>query len=495
MGYPDKKYRPLIMLDQIDPGWITLLPAVLTILLAFITRQVLLALFLGIAAGGVVLYVQSGQIADLNIIKQFFLPAMGSETYAIILLIYLWSLGGLIGLWHKTGAAKHFAVTVGAKMVKGPRTAKLFTWILGIVFHQGGTISTVLAGTTARPISDMNGVSHEEFAYIVDSTASPSAVMLPFNAWPLYVAGLIVGTIPLLANEFSALDMYIKALAYNYYPMLALFTTFLFSIEVLPWYGKRLKEARHRSRTTGKLDADDAEPLMKVEEPKHQGYYKASLIDFILPLGVLLSMAIIPYALGQFGIIPRNKSNWIGEAFMTALIVAMIVAKLRGMKLKDVLDGFIEGCQGVTVGAIVLGMAVTLGVVTQKIQLADFLIKHLDDLFPFIFFPGALTILCLIIAFATGSSWGTFAVILPIAMPLAYSFNPDPTYLYLCLGAVLGGAVAGDQCSPISDTTVLSSMTTGCDLMHHVKTQLPLAMVNLVLASIISTVVTYMLFG
>jgi Na+/H+ antiporter NhaC len=484
------------MIGNIDPGWMTLLPAGVTIFLAFLTRQVLLALFLGIVTGGLVYYAQTGQISDLNIIKQFFLPAIGSETYAYILLIYLWSLGGLIGLWHKTGAARHFAITVGNKIAKGPRTSKLFTWILGIIFHQGGTISTVLTGTTARPINDMHKVSHEEFAYVVDSTASPVATMVPFNAWPIYVASLIIGTIPLLATEFASFEMYIKALAYNYYAIFALFFTFLFSLELFPWYGKGLKKARERARTTGELDAYDAEPLMKVEEPKDsRKYYKPSMIDFVLPLGTLLSMAIVPYVLGQFGIIPKAKSNWIGEAFMTALLVGMVTAKIRGMTLKDVLDGFVEGCQGVTIGAIVLGMAVTLGFVTQKIQLADFLIAHVDGLFPFIFLPATFTVLCLIVAFATGSSWGTFAVILPVAMPLAYSFNPDPIFLHICLGAVLGGAVAGDQCSPISDTTVLSSMTTGCDLMHHVKTQLPMAMMTILLASITSTAVTYYMFG
>ncbi len=484
------------MIGNIDPGWMTLLPAAVTIFLAFLTRQVLLALFMGIVTGGVVFYLQTGQLSDLNIIKQFFLPAIGSETYAYILLIYLWSLGGLIGLWHKTGAAKHFALTVGKKIARGPRTAKLCTWILGIIFHQGGTISTVLAGTTARPINDMHNVSHEEFAYVVDSTASPVATMVPFNAWPIYVAGLIVGTIPLLANEFAAFDMYIKALAFNFYAIFALLFTFLFSIELLPWYGKRLKEARIRARTTGKLDADDAEPLMKVEElDDGQSYYTPSIIDFLLPLGTLLSMAIIPYVLGQFEIIPKTKSNWIGEAFMTALLVGMVTAKIRGMTLKDVLDGFVEGCQGVTIGAIVLGMAVTLGYVTQKIQLAEFLINHVDGLFPLLLLPGTLTLLCLIVAFATGSSWGTFAVVLPVAMPLAYSFNPDPMFLHICLGAVLGGAVAGDQCSPISDTTVLTSMTTGCDLIHHVKTQLPLAMTTVVLAIAATTAVTYSFFG
>lgn len=485
-----------MVLHSVSLGWLTLLPAVATVFLAFATRQVLLALFIGICTGGVVLALQTGQLADVNIVTRFLLPAIGSETYAVILLIYLWCLGGLIGLWHKTGAARHFADSIGRKIVKGPRTAMLFAWFMGMVFHQGGTVSTVLTGTTVKPVTDANNISHEELSYIVDSTASPIATLIPFNAWPIYVSGLILGSIPLLSDKYDAFDMYLKALPYNFYAIFAVFFTGLFSAELLPWIGKSLKAARVRSRQTGKLDADGAEPLMKVEgaHANRAHGYKPSVWDFLLPIMVLLSIAIIPYVLGAMHIIPKMYSNWVSEAFFMAVLTGMVLAKLRGMALKDVLDGFVEGCQGVTIGAIVLGMAVTLGYVTKQIHMADFIIDLVDQSMPHYLLPGLLTFLCLVIAFATGSSWGTFAVVLPVALPLAYAFNPDPTYVQICLGAVLGGAVAGDQCSPISDTTVLASMTTGCDLLDHVKTQLPLAMVTIVIAIGVSTATTLYLF-
>lgn len=483
------------MIESLDYGWITLLPALLTIVLAFTTRQVVLALFAGIALGGAVLAFQTGKLADLNIVTSFLLPAIGSKTYAIILIIYLWCLGGLIGIWHKTGAARHFAETVGKKIAKGPRTSKLFAWIMGIVFHQGGTVSTVLTGTTVKPVTDAHKVSHEELAYIVDSTASPVATILPFNAWPIYVSGLILGTIPLLDTNFTAFDFYIKALAFNYYAILAVFFTFLVAVELMPWYGKGLKAARRRARETGKLDADNAQPLMRIEGAHAEQAlgYRPSVLDFVLPIGVLLSLAIIPYTLGQLQVLPPEYSNWISEAFLFSVLSAMVLAKLRGMALKDVLDGFIEGCQGVTIGAIVLGLAVTLGYVTQKIHLADFVIDLVDNALPYVIMPAVFTFLSLLIAFATGSSWGTFAVVLPVAMPLAYAFNPDPLFIQISLGGILGGAVAGDQCSPISDTTVLSSMTTGCDLIDHVKTQLPLASLTVIIAMVASTMAAYWL--
>jgi Na+/H+ antiporter NhaC len=145
------------------------------------------------------------------------------------------------------------------------------------------------------------------------------------------------------------------------------------------------------------------------------------------------------------------------------------------MALKEVLDGFLEGCRNMTIGAIVLGLAVTLGTVSKEIGTAQAVIGFVGEGFPFWILPGLLTFVCMGIAFSTGTSWGTYAVVFPVAMPLAFALNADPTFVQICFGAVLGGAVFGDQCSPISDTTILSSMFTGCDMMDHVRTQLPIA--------------------
>ena len=140
-----------------------------------------------------------------------------------------------------------------------------------------------------------------------------------------------------------------------------------------------------------------------------------------------------------------------------------------------------------TIGAIILALAVTLGTVSKELHTADYLVSVVGGALPFAALPALLTLLCMGIAFATGSSWGTYAVVFPVALPLAYHLNPDPFFLKVCFGAVLGGAVYGDQCSPISDTTILSSMFTGCDLMDHVRTQLPLATVAALLGALLST--------
>ncbi|MDZ7694938.1 MAG: hypothetical protein U5K69_28115 [Balneolaceae bacterium] len=170
-------------------GFWSVVPPLVAIVLAFWTKEVISALFVGVALGGII----SGQ---LNIVDSFLIPSIGTEDFALILLVYLWSLGGLIGIWTRTGGAEKFANWASKKIVRGPKSAKFFTWMMGLVFHQGGTISTVLTGATVRPVADKHEVSHEELSYMVDSTASPAATIIPFNVWPIYVGGLVAGTIP-----------------------------------------------------------------------------------------------------------------------------------------------------------------------------------------------------------------------------------------------------------------------------------------------------------
>jgi Na+/H+ antiporter NhaC len=472
-----------------EPNFLSLVPALVAIILAFVTRQVLVSLFLGIVAGGLVLWIRSGEVSQANFIANFFLPALGDKSYATILLVYLWCLGGLLGLWERTGAALHFARVVGGRIARGPQSSLFFAWLLGCVFHQGGTVSTVLAGTTVKPVADKHRVSHEELSYVVDSTASPVATVLPFNAWPGFIAALIVGTVPEVIGDDvgDGIKFFFSSIRYNYYGFIAVGMTLLFSLGWLPWIGSRMRDAKNRARETGKLDRDGASPMLAaVEEDeratgskRERSDYQPSLIDFFLPITVLLSLAILPYVFFE--------KTFINEAFMACLLSAMILAAVRGMAAREILGAFVDGCKTMTIGAIILGLAVTIGYVSKQLHAADYLISLVGDQLPAITLPAILTVLCMLIAFSCGTSWGTYAVVFPIAMPLAWQIFPDPVFLSVCFGAVLGGSVFGDQCSPISDTTILSAMFTGCDLMDHVTTQLPLALLAAGLGVVAST--------
>jgi Na+/H+ antiporter NhaC len=454
-------------------GWASILPAVAVLALVFVTREVVSALVFGILVGGLV-------TRGPNVVASYFLPALATETFAVIVLVYFWSLGGLIGIWGRTGGAARFAAWAGDRVVRGPRTAKLFTWILGMVFHQGGTVSTVLTGTTARPVLERERVSHEEASYLVDVTGAPVASVVPLNVWPLYVAGLVVGTAPLLSTEAEAVSFYFRSVPFNFYAILAVVMALAFALEWLPWEGARMRGARQRARDTGALDRDGAVPLSSRELDRAEvpEGYRSSMADFLVPLLVLIAVAgsgVVPALLaGDLGGIRVP----IAEAFALAIAAGFLLALARGMSLRDAVDGIVNGIKGVTIGALVLGLAVTLGYVSRSLGAAAWLVDTTAGALPAAILPAALFLLCLAVAFSIGSSFSTFAVVFPIALPLAWALSPDPTYLSLCFAAVVGGAAFGDQCSPISDTTILSALATGGDLMDHALTQLPVALVG-----------------
>ncbi|MTI87698.1 MAG: sodium:proton antiporter [Balneolaceae bacterium] len=453
-------------------GFWSVMPPLVAIVLAFYTREVVSSLFLGICLGGVI----AGKI---NIVQDFLIPSIGTESFALIILVYLWALGGLIGIWTRTGGAEKFATWASSKMVRGPQTAKFFTWMMGLVFHQGGTISTVLTGATVRPVADKHKVSHEELSYMVDSTASPAATLIPFNVWPFYVGGLIIGTMPFLETTEQSVAFFFSALPYNFYAIFAILLTLLFAWDKFPFVpGKKMRVAIKRARAGQGLDREGASPMAADEltTQKVPEGYKPGLIDFFGPIGTLLGVAMIPYIVTYFFMGKGEDAVLlVAEAFVLAVLVGFGIALAKGMRLQEAVDGFIDGCKGVTIGAIILALAVTLKEVADAVGTAGYVVDLVGDLIPAFLLPGLLMVLCMIIAFSTGTSWGTYAVVFPVAIPLAWAVVPDQFFLTLCFSAVIGGSVFGDQCSPISDTTILSSLATGCDLMDHVQTQFPLA--------------------
>jgi Na+/H+ antiporter NhaC len=310
----------------------------------------------------------------------------------------------------------------------------------------------------------------------------------------MYVSGLILGTIPFLGTPLVSYKFYLASIPFCFYSIFSIIFTGLFAAGWLPFIGKQMRAARVRSRTTGKLDSDTAEPLLNTHAKEGSpvpSYFKPSAYEFFIPLALLLSVTITPFILWRYDIITDAGANRVNEAFMLATIAAIVVAKVRGMHFHDIMDGFLDGCKDMTIGAIIFALALALAVVTKELHTADYLVHVLSNNITPIVLPGALMILCMITAFSTGTSFGTYAVVYPIALPLAYAINPDPTFIKICFGAVLGGAVFGDQTSPISDTTIFSSMFTGCDLMDHVRTQLPLALFAAICGLVLSTLAVW----
>lgn len=462
----DDPNSPILLKADYHYGAWSLLPAFIAIALCLISREPLLALFSGILVGAFM-------IGRFDISSDVLIPNLATSDAASILLLYLWLLGGLMGIWAKTGAAQAFAETMSQHFVKGPRSAKVITWMLGIIFFQGGTMSTVLVGTTVKPMADKAKVSHEELSYVVDSTASPIASVIAFNAWPAYVQALIfVPGVAFLATEADRLDFFFSSIPFSFYGILAVLGTLLLSLEFTRFSGKPLRSAIKRARETGELDSPHASPvsakeLHQVTVPED---YQAHWIEFVLPLVSLIVVAILTFVL--------SGSPQIHWAFGSALMVSTLFALGKGMQIRQVLEGFGNGWKGVVVASVILMLAITIGAISKQLGGGIYLVDLLGQEIPYWALPVILQILTMLIAFSTGTSWGTYAIAFPLAMPLVWAIsqnqelaNPE-LFMMICFATVLNGSVFGDQCSPISDTTILSAMTTGCDLMDHVKTQI-----------------------
>lgn len=463
----------------------SLLPAFITIALCLLTREPLTALLGGIVVGAIML-------GRYDLTDKVIIPNLAKEGTAALLLLYLWLLGGLLGVWSKTGAAQAFANYMTKHFVKGRKSAKLVSWLLGILFFQGGTMSTVLVGTTVRPLADKAKVSHEEMSYIVDSTASPIASILAFNAWPAYVQALIfIPGVSFLATEADRIAFFFQSIPFSFYSIFAVTGTFLLSLNITTFAGKRIRAAKYRAETQSLLDAPTAKPLSakELQSSDVPEGYSPHVLEFVLPLVTLTAIAI-----GSFIALGSPKINW---AFASALLLSAVIAIVKGMSLNHVIDGFTNGLKGVVFASVILMLAVIIGSISKETGGGLFLVSLLGEQLPFWCLPVILQLITMIIAFSTGTSWGTYAIAFPLAMPLAWAIcqsqelaNPE-LFMMLCFATVLNGSVFGDQCSPISDTTILSAMTTGCDLMDHVKSQLVPATLAASLAGVLWTLTAY----
>ena len=482
-SYNNGTFFQLITLKKHWSFW-ALLPAILTLTLCWLTQEPVTALLLGVGSGALIL-------SKYNIIEDVLIASLMRESSATMILIYLFLLGGLLGIWAKTGAAKAFADWMTQNFVKGPKSAKLVTWILGILFFQGGTMSVVLVGSTVRPLSDKENVSHEELSYIVDSTASPIASQLAFNSWPAYVQSFIyVSGVSFLVTQSDRVAFFFKSVPFCFYAIFAVLGTFLVAIEKPLFIGPKLKAAMKRSREKGLLDAPGSVPLssFELETTIVPDHYSSHFLEFVLPLLCLIGIAI-----GTF--IVYGSPN-ISLAFGLTLMISFIVTLVKGMALLDLIHGVMDGMKSLILGLVILLCAMMIGQITIETGAGLYLTSILGNSIAYWLLPVILQIICVCMAFSTGTSWGTYAIVFPIAMPLAWGvaqysgvLHPE-LFMTICFAAVMDGSVYGDQCSPISDTTVLTAMCTGCDLMDHVKTQLPQATLAAVLAGICWTLVT-----
>ena len=484
-------------------GWLSILPPLVAIVLAFATKQVLLSLFLGIFLGATML---NGWNPGLGFLRSFDEYMVGSlaDTWDAAIMIFLLSIGGMVGVINKMGGTIAVADAL-SKKVKSSKTAQLFTWILGVLVFFDDYANTLIVGPTMRPITDKNNVSKEKLSFLIDSTSAPVTGIALISTWVGYQVGVIRNVYQSMGMEGNYYGIFLQSIPYSYYCIFALVLS-LFTILMQREYGP-MYDAEKRARTTGKLIADGAKPMSSDEitkmEIRKDIKYKAS--NAVVPIVTLIVSAFIGlwyngYLLTEEAINPFSMEGLricFGNAdssmvLLWASMISSILAMVMGVAQKiltmdEAFDSWVDGAKSMVMACMILLLAWSLGTVTKSVGTADFLVQVVSNKLPFAILPVIVFAISAVISFATGTAWGTMAIVIPLAIPLAFSFvevGGDPHMVIVTISAVLSGAIFGDHCSPISDTTIMSSMASGSDHLDHVKTQMPYALTAAVIGAI-----------
>ena len=446
--------------DYIGP--LSLVPASVAILLAFITRNTVFSLAVACLAG--VLVAGEGFIGFPNLL----VGALGNEDFSWILLLEFF-IGILIAFFQRTGAILNFSQFIENRRMTRKRV-QLIAWFMGMFVYFSDYFSPLFVGSTMRALSDRFKISREKLAYICDSTSAPVSILVPITGWAVLVAGLIIGMGP-IEDPGDAMMVFITSIPFNIYAILAVVMVGLIASNIIPDFGP-MKVAEKRAMEEGKLVRDGAQPLMGDELTSIEPFpgIKTSLIwNFIFPV-----LLVIVFAIGSVIITASAKPM---EAFMLAAFMAGIVMRIQGVPLNEITTTAMSGIKGIMPAVVILAFAYALNDLSAALNTADYIVSATEGWLTPSLLPMLAFLITGFIAFSTGTRWGTYAIMIPIAVPLAFNFSGDElnTMVYATLAAVAGGGVFGDHCSPLSDTSILASTGAASDHIDHIKTQLPYA--------------------
>lgn len=481
----------------------TIMPPLVAIILAFITKNVILSLFIGVFSGTFLLQLNGFNVgsAMMNGFLDIITRIIGSlsDPWNAGIILQCLTIGGLIALVSKMGGARAIAESL-AKKAKSPVSAQIITWIMGLLIFFDDYANSLIVGPIMRPITDKMKISRERLAFVVDATAAPIAGIALISTWVGYEISLIRDGYLLIGQEVNAYGIFMSTIPYRFYNILMLLFVVLTAVLVKE-FGPMLK-AERRARATGKVVADGSQPMASSEdkslEPKEG--VKLSIWNAIIPIGTLIITAFIGFYFDGYQVIMNGEDaaliqilqsspvsfEAIREAFgasdasivlfqaaLFASIVAVVMAAgQKILSVSEALETWVEGMKSLIITGVILLLAWSLSSVIKDLGTASFLVSVLSDAIPKFLLPSIIFVLGSIISFATGTSYGTMGILMPLAIPLSFAVSSDPNFVVASVGAVLTGAIFGDHCSPISDTSILSSMGAGSDHIDHVKTQL-----------------------
>jgi Na+/H+ antiporter NhaC len=450
-------------------GALSLLPATTAIVLAFITRNTVFSLAVACLAG--VLAMGSGLLGFPNLLKE----ALGTPAFSWILLLELF-IGTLIAFFQRTGAVRNFTGWVEARRLSRVRV-QLTAWFMGMFVFFSDYFSPLFVGATMRGLTDRFRISREKLAYIADSTSAPVSVLVPVTGWAVFIAGLLIGMGP-VRNAEDAMLAFAYSIPYNFYAWLAVLLVGALCLKLVPEFGP-MRAAERRALEEGKVLRDGAEPLMGEELTDivpHEHVRTHLFWNFILPVLVVIGIGI-----GSFVLV---KTALTMEAFLAAVVILGIIMRVQGIPFADIMRTATAGMKGVMPAIIILAFAYALNDLSKAMGTAAYIVEVTDSWLTPALLPAVTFLIAGTIAFSTGTSWGTFAIMMPIAVPLAFGFSGGELapVVFATISAVAGGGVFGDHCSPLSDTSILASTGAASDHIDHIKTQIPYALTAALLA-------------
>ncbi len=452
----------------------SLLPPVIAIALALITKEVYSSLFVGIlVGGGLYAFGPDGFSFETmfnTIMTDGFIGKL-ADTWNMGIIIFLVVLGVIVVLMNKAGGSRAYGEWA-KKKIKSRKGALLATFGLGALIFVDDYFNCLTVGSVMRPVTDSHKISRAKLSYIIDATAAPICIIAPISSWAAAVSGVVEGA--------DGLELFIKTIPYNLYALLTIVMVVMISALNIDFGPMRKHEI---NAMNGDLYTTDARPYANVDETPVTS--KGKVIDLVLPVVILIALCVVGmvYTGGFFA----------GESFIDAFancdaayglalgsIIALVVNIVyfmvrRVLSFKDCMEAIPEGFKAMVPAILILTFAWTLSAMTNNLG-ADVFVEGLVDATAgklAYFLPAILFLVAVLLAFATGTSWGTFGILIPIIVPL---FAATDTMLVVCIAACLAGAVCGDHCSPISDTTIMASTGGQCDHVNHVSTQLPYAL-------------------
>jgi Na+/H+ antiporter NhaC len=482
-------------------GWQTLLAPLFAIAMALVFRQVYVALFAGIWLGATI-------IKDYNPLQGLFYSvdhyvvdslAGGSGWDHTSIAVFTLLLGGLVGVVSANGGARGVVNSV-SRLATSARRGELATWLMGIMIFFDDYTNTLIVGNTMRPVTDKLRISREKLSYIVDSTAAPVACIAVITSW-------IGFEISLLKDAFESVGMldrnpfttFVASIPYSYYPIL----TLLFVLLIALWgrdFGPMLR-AERRARRTGEVLAPGAIPISNIDtdvqskEGIPERWFNAVLPVTVVILGtvwgliqtgrsdLIASGEIAPTLFDSL----RNGNSFVAllwSSFLGCLVAILMTVFQRIMTLTQTMHAWVSGLKAMTPAIVILVLAWAIGAVCDDLNTADYLVGRLSGVLAPELLPGLIFLVAAGVSFSTGTSWGTMTILTPLCIPLVIQVThlggmgeaAANSVLLSSIASILSGAVFGDHCSPISDTTIMSSMASNSDHIDHVRTQLPYAL-------------------